>query len=175
MIAALVGTVLLNSSEIGVNLGWRLALLVGPALGAVVWFVRRTLPESPRWLITHGRAEEAERNIAEIEARVRSSGHQLPQVSEDRTIDIDTTKQRASLLTVARVLFRDYPKRSLLGAALMITQSFLYNAFFSATPRYWSPSSECTTPRCTTWRSPSGTSAGRWHWARCSTSWAGGS
>jgi MFS family permease len=129
-IATLAGTVLLNASDVGINLGWRLALLIGPALGVVVWFVRRTLPESPRWLITHGRAEEAERNIAEIEAKVRASGHELTEVAPDRAIDIDTSRQRASLLTVARVLFRDYPKRSLLGAALMITQSFLYNAIF---------------------------------------------
>jgi MFS family permease len=129
-IAAIVGIGLLNTSDVSVNLGWRFALLVGPALGVVVWFVRRTLPESPRWLITHGRQEEAERNIAEMEQRVRDAGHELPEVDEGRAVELDPSKRRASLLTVARVLFTTYPKRSLLGAALMITQSFLYNAIF---------------------------------------------
>src|SRR3954447_16863175 len=66
-LAAFGGIWLLNPAHIGVNLGWRIALLIGPALGVVVWIVRRTLPESPRWLITHGRVEEAERNVKQIE------------------------------------------------------------------------------------------------------------
>ena len=129
-IAAVIGIFLLNPAHVGIDLGWRLALLIGPLLGVVVWFVRRTLPESPRWLITHGRAEEAERNIAEIEKWVQSNGHELPDVDEDRAIEIDPNRARPSLWAVTKVLVGTYPKRSLLGAVLMITQSFLYNAIF---------------------------------------------
>jgi MFS family permease len=129
-IAAVVGIFLLNPAHVGINLGWRLALLIGPALGVVVWFVRRTLPESPRWLITHGRAEEAERNIAEIEKWVKENGHELPDVDEDKAMEIDPNLARPSLWGVAKVLVKTYPKRSVLGAVLMITQSFLYNAIF---------------------------------------------
>jgi len=121
---------LLDPSYVGIDLGWRMSLLIGPALGLVVWFVRRTLPESPRWLITHGREEEAERNVREIEAWVRDNGHELPEVDEDKAVEIDPNRARPSLWGVAKVLVATYPKRSILGATLMITQSFLYNAIF---------------------------------------------
>jgi MFS family permease len=129
-IASLVGVYLLNPSYVSDNLGWRAALLIGPALGAVVWFVRKTLPESPRWLITHGRAEEAERNTAEIEQWVRDNGHDLPDVDDDQAVEIDPDRARPTLWQVTKVLIAVYPKRSVLGATLMITQSFLYNAIF---------------------------------------------
>ena len=60
-----------------VNVGWRLAFLMGPVLALVVIVVGRTLPESPRWLMTHGRVEEAERELAKIEDAVRKSGGEL--------------------------------------------------------------------------------------------------
>jgi MFS family permease len=129
-VAAVVGIYLLDPAHVGIDLGWRISLLIGPALGVVVWFVRRTLPESPRWLITHGRAEEAEHNIAEIEEWVRSNGHELPEVDENKAMEIDPNLARPSLWAVTKVLVATYPKRSLLGAVLMITQSFLYNAIF---------------------------------------------
>ena len=129
-IAAVAGIWLLDPAHVGVNTGWRVSLLIGPALGIVVWWVRRTLPESPRWLITHGRVDEAERNIRTIEDWVRANGHELPDVDESKAVEIDPTHARPSLWKVTKVLIGTYPKRSLLGAVLMITQSFLYNAIF---------------------------------------------
>jgi MFS family permease len=81
-------------------------------------------------LITHGRTEEAERNVKEIEDWVRSNGHDLPDVDDDKAVEIDPSRSRPSLWGVTKVLIAQYPKRSLLGATLMITQSFLYNAIF---------------------------------------------
>ena len=61
-------------NNFAINVGWRLAFLMGPVLALVVIVVGRTLPESPRWLMTHGRLEEAERELAEIEDAAASPG-----------------------------------------------------------------------------------------------------
>ena len=109
-----------------VNVGWRLAFLMGPVLALVVIVVARVLPESPRWLMTHGRVDEAEAELAKIEA---VQGHPLEPVSDDLAIELMPEKQYG-YLQFLRLVFHTYPKRAILGATLMITQSFLYNAIF---------------------------------------------
>jgi MFS family permease len=122
------GTLLvLNNLSPGVS--WRVAFLLGPVLAFVILFVRRNLPESPRWQLMHGHAEEAERSIRSIEEEVRKRGHELEDVPEDRAIEIRPTERRG-FLALAWVLFRNMPRRSVLGASLMVTQAFLYNAIF---------------------------------------------
>jgi len=111
------------------DLGWRAAFLTGPVLGLVIIFVRRNLPESPRWLITHGRLEEAERVVAQIEAVAEKDGQYLAPVDDGAAITLKPEKQ-FGYPALLRSMFRQYPKRSVLGASLMITQSFLYNAIF---------------------------------------------
>ena len=111
------------------SLGWRLGFLIGPALALVILFVRRNLPESPRWLLMHGRAAEADRTMVAIEDQARSSGHPLPVVEESSAMAIEPA-QRTGYLTLLRLIFTDYWRRGVLGATLMITQSFLYNAIF---------------------------------------------
>src|SRR4051794_10968797 len=109
--------------------GWRLAFLLGPVLGLFIIFVRRHLPESPRWQLIHGHADEAEQTIAYIEHEVEATGRTLTPVNEDRCIEVKPADDMG-YFALARVLFRDYPKRAVYGASLMITQSFLYNAIF---------------------------------------------
>jgi MFS family permease len=121
--------VLLNPALLPANLGWRLGFLIGPVIGLGIWGLRRTLPESPRWQLMHGQAEEAERTVARIEREVESSGTRLPEVDPTRYIEV-RAHEPVSFAQVARTLFREYPKRSVLGATLMISQSFLYNAIF---------------------------------------------
>ena len=111
------------------NVGWRLAFLMGPVLAIVVIIVARTLPESPRWLMTHGRMEEAERSIAKIEEAVRKSGQELEPVDDSQALEL-TPEKRYGYVTFLGLVFRTYPKRAVLGATLMITQSFLYNAIY---------------------------------------------
>lgn len=128
---AIIGTIgtyiLLNT--VSLSVGWRLGFLIGPVLGLVIVFVRRHLPESPRWQIMHGKAAEAEKSITEIEHEVRASGVELPPVDEGKAIEVRPA-DRIGYVALTRVLFREYPSRAILGASLMISQSFLYNAIF---------------------------------------------
>ncbi|GLY80423.1 MFS transporter [Actinoallomurus iriomotensis] len=121
--------VLLNHSVFSDNLGWRVGFFIGPVLGLAIWTLRRTLPESPRWQLSHGHADEAEATIAQIEREVAASGKELAPVDEAKTLEI-RPQESVSFLQVAKTLFKEYPTRSLLGATLMISQSFLYNAIF---------------------------------------------
>jgi MFS family permease len=109
--------------------GWRIAYWVGPVLALCIIYVRRNLPESPRWQVMHGRQREAETSILEIENHVAATRGALPPVDPARELEIRPAR-RIGYLALVRVLFRHYPSRSLLVAALMITQSFLYNAIF---------------------------------------------
>jgi MFS family permease len=115
--------------EFSPSLAWRLAFLLGPVLGLVIIFVRRNLPESPRWQVMNGRTEEAEKSIRFIEHEVESSGRKLPSVDKSKEMEL-TPAEDIGYLALTKVLFRDYPTRSIYGATLMITQSFLYNAIF---------------------------------------------
>jgi MFS family permease len=127
IIGSFVALIFLNN--FAVNLGWRLAFLMGPVLALVVLVVGRTLPESPRWLMTHGRIEEAERELAKIEDAARKSGQELPPIDDSQAISL-VPEKKYGYFVFLRLVFREYPKRAILGASLMITQSFLYNAIF---------------------------------------------
>jgi MFS family permease len=130
-LGAIIGTLasFLLLSSLPVNFGWRIAFLAGPALAIVILIVRRNLPESPRWLITHGRAEEAEAAVRRIEELAARDGQQLDPVPDSAAITI-VPEKRFGYVTLLRLAFGRYPRRAVLGATLMITQSFLYNAIF---------------------------------------------
>jgi MFS family permease len=128
---ALIGTVvtLVALNNITPVWGWRIAYLVGPLLALCIIYVRRSLPESPRWQIMHGREAEAEQSIRQIEDEVAATKGALPPVDESRELEIHPASQ-IGYLVLLRTLFRQYPTRAILVASLMITQSFLYNAIF---------------------------------------------
>ena len=128
---ALIGTLLtvLVVNHLSVAYSWRIAFLVGPALGFVILFVRKNLPESPRWLLMHGRVDEAESAVKQIETSAGESGGAVGEVDETKAIEIAPAND-IGFIALARTLFARYPRRSILGASLMITQSFLYNAIF---------------------------------------------
>jgi MFS family permease len=128
---AIIGTIvtLWVLNHVAAAWGWRIAYLVGPVLALCIIYVRRNLPESPRWQIMHGKEVEAEKSINEIEAQVEKTKGSLPPVDQSKELEIRPTRH-FGYLELLRTLFRHYPKRSVLVAALMITQSFLYNAIF---------------------------------------------
>jgi MFS family permease len=111
------------------TIGWHLAFLVGPLLAVVVILIRKNLPESPRWLVTHGHEAEANEAMRQIEKEVTDTGQLLEEVDESLTLTLKPEKQYG-YMTFLRLVFRDYTRRAILAATLMITQSFLYNAIF---------------------------------------------
>ncbi|MFC6080660.1 MFS transporter [Sphaerisporangium aureirubrum] len=132
-LGAIIGTastyILLNPDILPIDLGWRLGLLIGPVLGAMIWVLRRHLPESPRWLLMHGRHEEAEEAVASVEAAVAKSGKEPPPVDEDKALYL-RPHGSPSYREIIRVVLREYPSRTFLGLTMMISQSFLFNAIF---------------------------------------------
>jgi MFS family permease len=116
-------------TTIPAHIGWRLGFLLGPVLAIVIIYVRRNLPESPRWQLMHGYPDEAEASIASIEREVEASGVTLEPVDDSRAIEI-TPAARTGYFALLKVLLRDYFPRSVLGLGLMVTQAFLYNAIF---------------------------------------------
>jgi MFS family permease len=111
------------------EIGWRLAFLIGGVLGLIVIYIRRFVPESPRWLMTHGHVQQAEATVAGIEASVeRRTGVRLERQGLPR-IRL-RSRRRTALLQVAHALLVHYPRRTVLAFVLMATQAFCYNAIF---------------------------------------------
>jgi len=124
LLGALITVPLLQ--DLPVNVGWRIAFALGAVLAVVILLVRRSVPESPRWLVIHGRAPEADAIVQSIEDTVeRETGQRLDEV--DETIRI-RQRHSTTFTEIARTIFARYPKRAVLGFALFVGQAFLYNA-----------------------------------------------
>ena len=114
---------LLDPRLFGPDTGWRLCFLIGGLLAFVVLLMRAWLPESPRWLMTHGRADEARRVVAEIEGRWSD----LPRAQH---AIIRLHDRQVTLTEIFRALLTLHRRRALVGLALMTAQAFFYNAIF---------------------------------------------
>ena len=120
--------ILLDPAIVDPRLGWRLAFLIGATLGLLILLLRGWIPESPRWLMLHGRASEAEEIVAQIESQARRapSGEELARLPKLKLRARDFTP----LAEIYRAMFRLYPRRTLVSLALMASQAFLYNSVF---------------------------------------------
>ncbi|HEY0390069.1 MAG TPA: MFS transporter [Gaiellales bacterium] len=120
--------VLLNPSYFAIDVGWRVGFGIGVLLAFGVLLVRQFVPESPRWLMTHGKAEEAEDIVSDVERKVDdSTDDSLPE--PEGTIEV-RQRENVGFGPVIKAVFGDYRRRSLLGFMLMVSQAFFYNAIF---------------------------------------------
>ena len=126
-IGAVSAIVLLDPAVINPDHGWRLAYLTGACLGLVVFVMRMWIPESPRWLMIHGRPDEANKIVDDIERSV--NGHVEAHAQDLPKIKI-RMRDHTPLREVAQTLFVTYRQRSLVGLVLMSAQAFFYNAIF---------------------------------------------
>ncbi|MFL6650965.1 MAG: MFS transporter [Sulfurifustaceae bacterium] len=125
---ALLSVALLHPAGVGPQLGWRLAFLLGAIIGVAMVIVRRNVPESPRWLITHGHADIAE---AEIQAIEHAAGAPLGAgTSPPHPPLAIRLRAHVSWTEIAHLMAFRFRRRALLGLSLMATQAFFYNAIF---------------------------------------------
>jgi MFS family permease len=130
--------VLLNPRRLPIWLGWRCAFGIGATLGLIVIIFRRWIPESPRWLMIHGRNSEAEQIVGEVERRIVGEASAVPSTSlrtgEDHRYSNGPTRIRTRSYTpwgeIWTAIMHEHRRRSLLGFVLMVTQAFFYNAIF---------------------------------------------
>jgi MFS family permease len=126
-LGALGAVVFLQPGVLPDDIGWRAAFGIGAVLGLGILGLRRFVPESPRWLMIHGRIDEAEAVIAEIEARV---GTAAPVETERGGGLRLVTVSRLSTVGMIGAILKEYPSRVVLGLVLMAAQAFFYNAIF---------------------------------------------
>jgi MFS family permease len=128
-LCAALALILLNTSIFAADVGWRLGFGLGALLGLGILWVRRQVPESPRWMLMHGRPQEAEEVVSEVEHAVVESSDHRELDEPDRHITI-RPRGAVSFREIARTLLAKYRRRTLVGLSLFIGQAFVYNAVF---------------------------------------------
>jgi MFS family permease len=120
--------ILLEGNRFPPEIGWRFAFGLGAILGLIILFIRRFIPESPRWLLTHDQEPLAEKIVGDVEEQVKRIAKHLPK-PEGKPLRI-TVRDRTPWDEIWRHVLIEQRRRSLLGLTLMVSQAFFYNAVF---------------------------------------------
>ena len=120
--------ILLDPRYLPIWLGWRCAFGIGATLGLIIIFFRQWIPESPRWLMIHGRNAEAEQIVGDVEHKITTHPETLP--AHDAPATRIRTRTHTPWPEIWHAIVHEHRRRSLLGFVLMLTQAFFYNAIF---------------------------------------------
>ena len=120
--------ILLDPNFLRAQVGWRVGFGAGAIVGIVILYLRRFIPESPRWLMTHGQLDTAEKSLREIEETVaQEAGEPLEPPPQDHAIKVQE-RRSFGLAAILKPMVTTLRRRSVLGLSLMIAQAFVYNA-----------------------------------------------
>jgi len=119
---------LLSGRMVSIDIGWRLGFGIGALMGLFILVLRRFVPESPRWLVTHGRHDEAKTTVDDIERRVvEAGGGSMPEPEGVMTVH---PRVNFGFGLIFKAMLGGYKGRSVLALILMTAQAFLFNAVF---------------------------------------------
>jgi MFS family permease len=122
-----VSLVLLDPGWFAPDTGWRVGFGLGALLAVAILLVRRDVPESPRWMLTHGLESQARAVVEGIEHEVARQHGPLPLPASGLSI---VPRALPGWREIVDVYFRRHPRRTALGLTLMVSQAFFYNAIF---------------------------------------------
>ena len=128
-VGAAASLVLLDPQVIPAEYGWRLVFLIGSIVAIGIIFLRILIPESPRWLVIHGREHEAEKIVDQIEAKVRRWGGTVPPPDDLRFVKVKA-RHHTPFKVIFKTIFVENTQRAIVGLSLMAGQAFFYNAIF---------------------------------------------
>ena len=128
-IGAAASLVFLDPAIIPAQYGWRAVFFVGSILSIGIIFLRTFIPESPRWLVIHGREKEAEAVMGDIETHMKDHGGTVPSQDGLKPMTIHA-RDHTPIPVVFRTIFVKNRERAIVGLALMAAQAFFYNAIF---------------------------------------------
>ena len=129
-LVAFISWLLVPRSLFGID-GWRWVVLLGSVGAIFVWFIRRAIPESPRWLIARGRIAEAERAVTNMEKRVAAELRAaLPPVVPDISVEMP----QSARVKFVQIFRPPYRRRTLMLMVFHFAQTVGYYGFASWVP-----------------------------------------